>query len=203
MRSSRILWLVVVLNAGCGSVTSEHAPTASSAPASSTVPSSSIATPATSSSTPVAESSVPVRPGVLASLERTACYGLCPVYVVTVFDDGRVEYEGKDFVKTKGKVTSKLDASKLDALRSAFKDTDFFSLGDYSYNPKTDPTDGPGASLYYASGGRAHAVQHYSGSHAAPDSLGKLEDTIDSLVGVEALTGTDAERLELSRQGKL
>lgn len=145
------------------------------------------------------EAETPLRPGVLASLRRTACYGWCPSYELTIYEDGRVEYDGRDYVKTKGKVSSKVDAAKLEAVREAFRSAQFFSLGNYKYDPKKDPTDGPSAVLYYAEAGRAKVVDHYGGSGRAPASVGTLEDAIDSLLDVEQWIGTDSEREALNR----
>ncbi len=39
---------------------------------------------------------------VVITLERTQCFGSCPVYKLTVYGDGRVVYEGGGFVKIKG-----------------------------------------------------------------------------------------------------
>lgn len=152
-------------------------------------------------STPT-EPSAPIRPGVLASLQRTACYGWCPTYELTVYEDGRVEYEGREYVKTKGKVSSKLDPAKLQALREAYRAAQFFSLGNYPYVSKTDPTDGPSAVLYYAEGGHAKVVEHYRGSKLAPTSLATLESSFDSLLDVQQWIGTEQERSILNRGGR-
>ena len=38
---------------------------------------------------------------VLATLQRTMCLGTCPVYKLTIYNDGRVEWEGSHYVKVK------------------------------------------------------------------------------------------------------
>ena len=35
------------------------------------------------------------------SMRRTACFGQCPTYEVSFFQDGKVLYQGKKFVKMK------------------------------------------------------------------------------------------------------
>ncbi|MEO8396969.1 MAG: DUF6438 domain-containing protein, partial [Chloroflexota bacterium] len=32
---------------------------------------------------------------VAITLERTACHGTCPIYTVSIFEDGTVNYEGE------------------------------------------------------------------------------------------------------------
>ena len=39
---------------------------------------------------------------LVITLERTACFGTCPIYKLTVYGDGRVEYEGERFVTVTG-----------------------------------------------------------------------------------------------------
>ena len=48
-------------------------------------------------------------------LERTACYGNCPAYTVTIHGDGRVEYNGKTPVKEKGLREGRIEAEQIKA----------------------------------------------------------------------------------------
>lgn len=201
------LWLSVVVllitacsqRAGNGSAS---VGTGSASAGTGSVSASTIGSSSASQTPTEAEPSTPIRPGVLASLRRTACYGWCPSYELTIYEDGRVEYDGRDYVKTKGKVTSKVDAAKLEAVREAFRSAQFFSLGNYKYDSTKDPTDGPSAVLYYAEAGRAKIVDHYGGSGRAPATVATLEDAIDSLLGVEQWVGTDSEREALNRHAR-
>ena len=43
---------------------------------------------------------------VVITLERTTCFGVCPVYTLTIYGDGRVVYEGTRFVRTEGERTA-------------------------------------------------------------------------------------------------
>ena len=49
---------------------------------------------------------------VVITLERTACFGVCPVYKLTVYGDGRVVYEGKRFVRVEGTITRNISESR-------------------------------------------------------------------------------------------
>ena len=53
---------------------------------------------------------------VVITLERTPCFGTCPVYTLAVQGDGTVVYEGKDFVKTKGIMEISIPQAKIDQL---------------------------------------------------------------------------------------
>ena len=50
----------------------------------------------------------PTNPAVLMTLERTACFGTCPIYRVVVFKDGRIEYPGEQYVKVVGQAQRRL-----------------------------------------------------------------------------------------------
>src|SRR5437762_3733651 len=92
------------------------------------------------------------------SLERTTCYGWCPAYTVTVFGDGRVEYEGKRFVKIKGKRTKRIDINALRQLRGEVERIHYFDLRDSYASPAdgcpTRWTDNPAAITSVLAGGK-------------------------------------------------
>src|SRR2546421_127822 len=53
---------------------------------------------------------------LLLRLGRTVCYGTCPAYEIEVFRDGRVDYRGDDYVKTKGVAHGHVEPAQLTAL---------------------------------------------------------------------------------------
>jgi len=198
MRS--VLMVLVLAAVGCHESAPSEPITATpvtSASASAATTSQLPPTSATSETSAVAAAE-PVLPGVVVQLTRDVCYGRCPSYVVTVFEDGRVEYEGRDFVVTGGKKSATVDAKTIEAIRKAFDDAKFLKMGDYAYDPSTDPTDGPTCTLYYASGGVAHLLHHYAGAARAPAELGPLEALVDKSVDIEKWIGTEAERTKAS-----
>jgi len=142
----------------------------------------------------LADSSVPGSGGggvgaPMVSLERTACYGRCPIYKVTVLRDGTVLWEGERFVKVTGKARGKLDDKALAALADAFKAADFFALKDKyeSY----DITDHPSAVVAFDDGKRKKTVRHYHGDRSAPKAVYELEDAVDRIVGTAKWVGRD------------
>jgi hypothetical protein len=122
--------------------------------------------------------------GVVISMERTACYGTCPVYTLTIKGDGTVIYEGKDFVKVTGKQDSKISDDKVKKLIQEFYDIDYFSLEDsYTYRvnddgSKTVVQDLPTTKTSITIEGKTKSVDNYYG---APEKLKKLEDKIDEM----------------------
>ncbi len=148
--------------------------------------------------TPTPDAGVPEKPAlespVLASLERTACFGFCPVYTVTVHADGSVDYHGERFVVTQGDASGQLTAEQMTALRRAFADAgwDGFET-DYTHR---DVTDNPSAIIRFED----KTVSHYHGDHSAPEALTKLEDRFDQIVDVEQWIGTPDQRSKLPRR---
>lgn len=117
---------------------------------------------------------------VVITLERTACKGTCPVYKVTINGNGTVVYEGRDFVKTTGRVESTISDEKIKQLVSEFNKIDYFSLND-SYVERVI-TDAPSAITSITLGGKTKTIKHYHGDLNAPKELTELEDRIDETV---------------------
>ncbi|HEY6036458.1 MAG TPA: DUF6438 domain-containing protein [Kofleriaceae bacterium] len=134
---------------------------------------------------------------LLASIDRGACYGTCPIYTLAVYRDGKVEYEGKDFVVTKGQASGTVTAAQLAALDKLFTEDHFLA-----YNSKYtsyDVTDESSARTAYRPLGATETktVDHYYGDMKAPESLTKLEERFDAIVQSERWIGTRAERDKL------
>src|SRR5262249_53295173 len=62
------------------------------------------------------------------SLERGACFGTCPDYVVTIHRDGLVEFEGGRFTKAHGHKTRKIPEEAIRRLFAEFEAAQFFRL---------------------------------------------------------------------------
>lgn len=136
---------------------------------------------------------------LLASIDRGPCYGTCPVYTLTVYRDGKVEYVGKDFVKKKGKASGTVTADQIAKLDKLFTDGKYLAYKD-SYE-SYDATDAPSAKTAYLPLGATTVkrVGHYYGDMHAPESLTNLEESFDTIVKTEHFIGTEAERDKLGR----
>src|SRR3982751_1541119 len=64
------------------------------------------------------------------TLERTACFGTCPVYTVTIYTDGTVIYNGTQFVDVKGEQTSTIDPATVEQLVAGFEAAGYFDWND-------------------------------------------------------------------------
>jgi hypothetical protein len=130
---------------------------------------------------------------VFAAISREACYGWCPVYSVTVHEDGTIDYDGRQFVKTTGKQTFHITAEQVKQLHAAFDASHFADWKDYT---EEMITDNPSANLTYG----AKTVHHYYGDTNAPKELIELESAFDKIVGSDQWIGTEEEREKLPRQ---
>ena len=124
---------------------------------------------------------------LVITLERTACFGTCPVYELTITGDGTVVYQGTDFVEVKGKQTASLDQAQVQELVSAFEQAHFYALQDTYTN--YDVTDNPSAIISITYKGESKTVNHYYGDKSAPQELYDLEAKIDEIVNSKKWTG--------------
>ena len=125
---------------------------------------------------------------VLATLQRTACYGRCPIYVMTVYRDGVVEFVGEEYVKTKGKATGQITLAQVDAIEDLFVKNHYTTLRD-SYEDM-QVTDMPSANSSYRSlDGKVKRVGHYYGDRDAPEILHTIEESLDTLVNIDQWVG--------------
>jgi hypothetical protein len=121
------------------------------------------------------------------TLERTACYGTCPVYKVVINKNGDVDYEGIAFVAIEGKRKWTLKPKKIEQLVKLIKEFDFKN---FQYNPKGPCcTDLPFCiTTVKFLDGTVKEIDHYLGYPEFRDSLEKFEDNIDRIIGSKKYT---------------
>jgi hypothetical protein len=127
------------------------------------------------------------------TLRRSACYGTCPDYSVTVHGDGRVVFltEGatdavsglhrsnapSSGVLVPGRHEDRIDPAAVDALVQEFREANFFSLRD---EYRAGITDNPTYVLVIDTGHGAKTVVDYVGQAAGmPSSVTRLEGEVD------------------------
>src|SRR4051812_11634734 len=148
-----------------------------------------------------------VPPDASIRLQRTSCFGPCPIYTVTIDARGTVTYEGERFVRVVGRRTARVDTSVVAGLLAKAKSIRFFEMRD-AYrvieNPDgtvTSVTDLPTRFVSVTVNGRTKKVEDYV---AAPDSLAEFEREIDAAAGTKRWVFLDEDALEeLARSGWL
>ena len=106
-------------------------------------------------------------------LDRTACFGACPVYSVTIDARGNVTYDGTRFVRIVGRQTDRIPVSRVAALLETVDRIGFFKLED-KYRQLI--TDLPTTFVTVTRDGRSKLIEDYFG---APQPLKDLERQID------------------------
>jgi hypothetical protein len=140
-------------------------------------------------------------PSVLATLQRTACFGTCPVYKVTLYTDGRVVFEGEHFIKARGRHEGLATPAAIAAVRKAVADANYLALDEH-YDCY-EVTDNPSANTSFNDAGHHKSITHYYGCPKAPKGLFTVEHAIDEAAQVEKWVGTQKEREKLRAAGKL
>lgn len=125
------------------------------------------------------------------TLERTACYGTCPMYTLTITADGKVTFEGRRFTKVTGQATGRISKKAFRGLVAEFQKIGYFSLPD-NYSPGTPQcpqrvTDMPAANTSLRLKGKIKGVAHYHGCGTSGklQQLTELENKIDEVAGTQ------------------
>jgi len=127
----------------------------------------------------------------LITLSRTACFGTCPIYTVTISSEGAVTFNGERFVKNVGLAQGRIDKSAFRDLVREFEQLDYFSLpSNFSPGTKECPnmiTDMPSADTSIRLNGKTKRVAHYygCGSSGVLAKLTALEKKIDEVAGTQ------------------
>lgn len=127
------------------------------------------------------------------SLERTPCFGSCPVYRISVSPAGVLTYEGKANVRLIGTATGQITARNVEALLLELERAGYFTFADrYALSEPTCgrySTDSPSAISSATFRGRTKRIEHDYGCSAVPGALTLLEKRIDEVLGSGKWTG--------------
>jgi hypothetical protein len=122
------------------------------------------------------------------TLERSPCFGTCPVYTVTLEGSGAVLFQGRRFVADTGVSTATVPPARVDSLVAELVTNGYFDFAD-RYLPgepgcEHAATDLPSATIEVHARGRVKRIEHYHGCSEAPPALSALEERIDEVAGV-------------------
>lgn len=114
---------------------------------------------------------------VFARIERTPCFGRCPIYIITIYKSGYTTYEGENFVDMIGKFETNLEQEKLELLMTEAERIKFFEF-DHIYDNE-NVTDLPATLITFSTkGGFKTSINRYGG----PEELNSFSDFFDSII---------------------
>lgn len=112
------------------------------------------------------------------TLTRGACFGSCPVYMVSIDGKGIVNYKGNNFVKVKGEHIYVVDVNNAIKLRDYLRKENFFS---FKNRYEQNATDLPSFTLVVKDQGQTKQIYVY-GSKQIDDTIpGVLFDMADAV----------------------
>lgn len=125
-------------------------------------------------------------------MERTGCYGTCPVYNLKVAPDGKVLFEGRFHTRTIGKAESNLSKEKINQVINETAKADFFSLKDsYTSSSNNCPnykTDMATVTLSIRLNEKSKTIIHYLGCISDEETLKKrLNNNNSSNISVSSI----------------
>jgi hypothetical protein len=109
--------------------------------------------------------------------DRGACFGMCPMFSLVVYADGRGVYLGKNHVNRIGLYQSKVNDAALQNIVDVARKIGYFGMQEVYDNPSV--TDLPTIkTAVYADG----KLKRVAGRYKAPQSLKTLYTELDSLI---------------------
>lgn len=108
-------------------------------------------------------------------LERTPCYGQCPMYKFKIYNSGYALYEGKRFVEILGTYETRFSTAVLEEIKTKVKEVNYFGFKDQY--PKT-ASDFPSVKTAIIMDGQRKEIMDGTG---APSALKEFEKYLDSV----------------------
>ncbi len=110
-------------------------------------------------------------------IERTACYGTCPVYTFILNSDGTFRYKGEAFVEKQGVFTGTIPVYEFNRLAQYLKDSGYMYLRD-GYGEIGDDRETV-YTMVVINGVPKVVMDH---SYAGPSKLWAMEQLIDHIL---------------------
>jgi hypothetical protein len=125
----------------------------------------------------------PVDANTAITLDRSACFGNCPSYTLSIGGDGTVAYVGRQYVNVAGTASSQIPVSSVQELADEMYRANYFGLTVPETCPQGIASDFPTVVTSLTIEGNTHMVVHDHGNQCAPAALTTLEDRIDAVAG--------------------
>ena len=113
---------------------------------------------------------------LFAFMERTPCYGRCPIYKLWIYKSGYTLYEGINFVEREGVWTTRISEEDMQQIANKANEIGYYKMDDEYDSPITDI---PATITSLNTEGRKKTVRD---RHNAPPALREFENFIDGVV---------------------
>ena len=110
-------------------------------------------------------------------LERTACFGTCPVYTVILKSDGTVRYTGEDYVAHKGTRTGRISDWAFNQLAEYLIESGYMGMESNYEVPVTDMATAYTTAVVK---GKRKLIRNYG--DVGPSKLWALQQAIDGVL---------------------
>jgi hypothetical protein len=126
---------------------------------------------------------------MLLSMDRTGCYGKCPIYQIRIYENGFLYYNAVKFVDTTGKFFAVLTKKQLSELITAADEAHLFEMKDEYPDNKRPPADLPSHIVAYHRKGQDKKI--IDRGIDSPKPLVLLESRLDGLLKTVKLQNCD------------
>ena len=127
---------------------------------------------------------------LIASLERTPCYGKCPIYEIRVYENGIVLYNGKKFTEKEGCYYRRISKREVKGIQALFVSEGFSDLNNMYPSDIKSPSDLPSCIVRFYDNNNIAKVVTDKGKDT-PEGLKRLEVMLDSLASPGKLHSCD------------
>jgi hypothetical protein len=135
-------------------------------------------------------------------LSRGMCFGMCPVYTLTVSGDGKIEFFGESFVQLEGKHVSQISKEKVYQLYRYAQSIEYFRMknnyttgfetrfdeNDYIHNDIVDITCVAQHHISVSVGEQVKKINYIE--EFAPKNIGRFAALIDRTCESKILVGS-------------
>ncbi|MEO5581623.1 MAG: DUF6438 domain-containing protein [Saprospiraceae bacterium] len=109
-------------------------------------------------------------------MSKSPCFGRCPVYTVTVFQNGLMVLDAKDNMPWKGKYSNQMTPSELNSFKSTLKS---LSIHHYKDEYREPIADAPATTITYYEGANSKKIFT---NFLYPDSLQLFTEHLNTMV---------------------
>ena len=118
-----------------------------------------------------------INPNLVASLQRSPCFGYCPTFKIELFSDGKAHYHGIAHVARLGNYTAKVDAAFIKRIEDKALSIKYLSLLDHYPTGDIAVSDVPTITSYVRIGKDGKRITN---NYDPPKALTEFEQWLEA-----------------------